>query len=733
MGYATVGVNLRGTGCSGGTFDVFNAAQMADGYDVVETVARQGWVKGNKVGMIGLSYGGITQLYVAPTNPPSLAAIAPQSVIEDPWYQQWPGGIYNSGFTQEWLANRDASSDPGASGWVADRIAGGDAECEANAGLESLRWQNIDFEEFGASLQTRPADAEARRLSNLVPEIDVPVFLTGAWQDEQTGQRFATLLNDFTAAPVKRFTMFNGRHADGFTPLVLDRWFEFLELYVNGVVPDYHPSLQTPEGQALVDGQLTAVFGVPGLPLGEERFVGMSHGDALAAYEAEPDVRVLFEVGAAPEFVDNPPETGTCSDTGAGGLPLCNHPGAPVERWERTFESWPPSAAEAATLYLGPDGTLRDEAPGLRSIDRFAFDPDVGQTSYYLGGDWLKPQIEADWKATDAGEGLAYLSEPLAGDVVVGGDGYVDLWFRSTGTDAPIEIVVSEVYQDPDPGDAEPAEELIVQHGLLRAGWSRLDLARTTPLLKEHLFSAGDYVPLEQGEFVHLQVPVFSIAHAFRAGSRIRLEVNTPGGDTPSWEFINESYGATTHDVAMGGDMASALVLPVLPSTEAAGQVPAEFAGQANHPPCNSLRGQVCRDAAGLTNETVYVEPACDEARFPDVPVSSPFCGEIQWLVEAGVASGYDDGRFRPTAPVSRQATAAFLYRVAGLPEGDPPTCSEAPFPDVGADAELCGEVAWLAGTGITGGFEDGSFRPGAPLSRQAMAAFLHRFHVWRV
>ena len=36
FGYATVGVNMRGSGCSGGVFDVFNPAQMADGYDVVD-------------------------------------------------------------------------------------------------------------------------------------------------------------------------------------------------------------------------------------------------------------------------------------------------------------------------------------------------------------------------------------------------------------------------------------------------------------------------------------------------------------------------------------------------------------------------------------------------------------------------------------------------------------------------------------------------------------------------
>jgi hypothetical protein len=55
LGYATVSVNMRGTGCSGGVFDSFNPAQQADGYDVIEIVGRQPWVLNGKVGMVGLS------------------------------------------------------------------------------------------------------------------------------------------------------------------------------------------------------------------------------------------------------------------------------------------------------------------------------------------------------------------------------------------------------------------------------------------------------------------------------------------------------------------------------------------------------------------------------------------------------------------------------------------------------------------------------------------------------
>src|SRR3954447_15045392 len=51
MGFAVVDVSMRGTGCSGGAFDFFEPLQSIDGYDVVETIARQPWVRDHKVGM----------------------------------------------------------------------------------------------------------------------------------------------------------------------------------------------------------------------------------------------------------------------------------------------------------------------------------------------------------------------------------------------------------------------------------------------------------------------------------------------------------------------------------------------------------------------------------------------------------------------------------------------------------------------------------------------------------
>ena len=55
QGMAYVGVNMRGTGCSGGSFRFFEEVQSLDGYDVIEAVAAQPWVLDNEVGMVGIS------------------------------------------------------------------------------------------------------------------------------------------------------------------------------------------------------------------------------------------------------------------------------------------------------------------------------------------------------------------------------------------------------------------------------------------------------------------------------------------------------------------------------------------------------------------------------------------------------------------------------------------------------------------------------------------------------
>src|SRR5688500_1740000 len=100
--YAYIGVNLRGTGCSEGTFDFFQPQEARDGAAVIAWIRQQPWSNG-LVGMIGKSYPGITQLFVAQEQPEGLAAIAPGHSLPAAYRDvARPGGISNHGFATLW-------------------------------------------------------------------------------------------------------------------------------------------------------------------------------------------------------------------------------------------------------------------------------------------------------------------------------------------------------------------------------------------------------------------------------------------------------------------------------------------------------------------------------------------------------------------------------------------------------------------------------------------------------
>lgn len=564
LGYATVSVNMRGSGCSGGVFDVFNPAQMADGYDTIEIVARQPWVQGAKVGMVGLSYSGISQLYTAATNPPHLAGVTAQSVIADPWLQAWPGGIFNSGFTAQWIKERNEAAAPGGSSWVTGRIEAGDAVCAAH---QPLRNQAMDFEALAHSLTSYNSASAARDLRLLVHDIEAPVFVSGAFQDEQTGPQFTAMLDEFEHAAVFRANLWNGRHPDGYGPANLMDWFEFLELYVADRVPVMPPVLRGALPPILADQ-----FDLEDVELGPDRFA--SFGDDLAgaraAYEAEQPVKVQFESGLGENEIGEP-----------GGT------------FEMALGTWPPPQAEPATLYLGPDESLTPDEPDHHDaggVDSFRFDPDAGGSTLFGGtGDYplLARVWNVDWTRFDAGEELSYLTTPFAEDTVFAGPGYAQLYVASDVEDVHVQVSVSEVRPD--------GTEYLVQNGWLDLTHRAEDRRRTEGLEIVHRFTERGADPLEPGEYVMARVDIPSFAHAFRAGSQLRLTIATPGRNHATWEFENPDYGGAVpaHLVARTGDMPSALVLSWVEGVEVPAVAPA---------PCPGLRGQACRPFVATEN-----------------------------------------------------------------------------------------------------------------------------------
>jgi streptogramin lyase len=108
---------------------------------------------------------------------------------------------------------------------------------------------------------------------------------------------------------------------------------------------------------------------------------------------------------------------------------------------------------------------------------------------------------------------------------------------------------------------------------------------------------------------------------------------------------------------------------------------------------------------------------------FADVPATHPFFLEVEWMDEEGITTGYSDGTFKPGATVTRQSMAAFMYRLADEPSYTPGST----FSDVGANHPFRHEIGWMAVSGVSTGYEDGTFRPSAPVTRSAMSAFMYR------
>jgi S-layer homology domain len=151
------------------------------------------------------------------------------------------------------------------------------------------------------------------------------------------------------------------------------------------------------------------------------------------------------------------------------------------------------------------------------------------------------------------------------------------------------------------------------------------------------------------------------------------------------------------------------------------------FADGGYHPADRVTRQSMAAFMYRLAGSERGPSPNCTSAPFPDVPKTHPFCGEIDWLVDEGVTTGFADGKYHPNDVVSRQSMAAFMYRLAGSPNGDDPPCATPPFPDVPTTNTFCGEIDWLVDHGVTTGFADGKYHPTDPVTRQSMAAFLYR------
>ena len=85
---------------------------------------------------------------------------------------------------------------------------------------------------------------------------------------------------------------------------------------------------------------------------------------------------------------------------------------------------------------------------------------------------------------------------------------------------------------------------------------------------------------------------------------------------------------------------------------------------------------------------------------------------------------GVADDLFSPMGNLTRAAIVTVLYRL----EGSPATVVSDTFSDVPAGQWYSEAVAWAVESGIANGYGDGRFGPNNPITREQLAAFLHRY-----
>ena len=390
----------------------------------------------------------------------------------------------------------------------------------------------------------------------------MPVFLACQWTDEQTGGHCPALADDFTGTDRKWMTFTNGVHTDSLDPETFNRWFDFLSLYVAGRKPELPPGIK-----ALAPALYSSVLGVSGVTLPDDPIQQQPDYDsALAAFEALPPVRVLFDNGAGAE------------------------PGSPVPAFERSFRHFPPRKAKVRSWWFEGGGTM-SRGGGGGGADEFTWDDSARPPTDFTGdtgsgdnGLWTATP-EYEWTQNPPGTAASYVSSQLGTDTTVLGPGEVQLWVRSEATNVDLQATVTEVRPD--------GKETFVQGGWLRTDARRVD---------RDLSTLGDPVPnfrkraastLPQGKWAKVRIPLYYEGHAYRAGSRIRVTVSAPGGDQPIWAFAEAQPDATPWvAIAHTRRHPSRLVLPVVKGMD----VPTGL------PPCPSLRGQPCRDYVPLEN-----------------------------------------------------------------------------------------------------------------------------------
>jgi predicted acyl esterase len=293
--YVTVLASVRGTGCSSGEFDLFSWRSALDGKEVIDKwIANQPWSNGEVV-IFGHSYSGLTGLFVASTQPVHLRAVSASGLFADVYRDiVYPGGVANYGFPLLWTGAIRVVYDVGG-GTVGGLypVEETSAQCAAN---QAERSRNLLEDPLIHGLDNTDSQwYRSRSLVSYIDRIEVPVHVTSAYQDEQTGARGPTNVFDHLPDSIsKRLVLVNGVHGTNTEDHIFKDRIAWMDYWMLGkqnadigvksgdvnLAQVFGPRTQPTETSRVIlgyqgDGKAVGEVRSNGFPLGQTRFTDL--------------------------------------------------------------------------------------------------------------------------------------------------------------------------------------------------------------------------------------------------------------------------------------------------------------------------------------------------------------------------------------------------------------------------------------------------------------------------
>ncbi|GGF93223.1 CocE/NonD family hydrolase [Paenibacillus abyssi] len=519
QGYVWLVQDVRGRFASEGDFEPFRN-ELQDGYDSVEWAAAQSWSNG-KVGMAGSSYVGMTQWLAATQNPPHLRCIVPTMTASN--YHEgvsYRSGALDFGTSMFWHLAVIGQH------FLTREIDKGEASPEV---LEKLTSSLFNIEEV---MKSRPLAA--------VSPLDEAVHWYKTWLDHPSYDEYWKAI-----APKEYYPSMND-----IAVFNIGAWFD---IFLGGTIENYTGMARKQGAKGSAGNRL--LVGPWSHAEFSGRFAEMDFGLTASAYAANLGVKIkrFFDYWLKDE------QNGIDSEPPVEVFVM-------GENVWKTAESYPLQETEWTKFYfhsggsantLKGDGALDTSAPETEPEDVYLFDPrnpvpTVGGNTLLLGYNinynvGPKDQREIEGRS----DVLCYSSEVLSGPLEIIGPVKSVLYASSSAKDTDWTVKLVDVHPD--------GRAFYVMEGILRARYHR-------SLEQAELLEPGKVYPFE--------IDLWSTAHVFKAGHKVRVEIsssNFPRYDVNTntgGNFAEDRYEDMVHAVNTiyhTEEYPSHIVLPVIP------------------------------------------------------------------------------------------------------------------------------------------------------------------------